>query len=149
MVSIICGFGLSGRLLRFSYCKLLQPKTTVRSYQPPARAVSGRSPMRAIKGRHGGRLRRHGHWGHILTFDTPPHPRPVDIPKFPGVGASPAPLNPRTMYGLIAIIPLVSRSANNSKSAILITASNRSIPFCISTIGTNPPEPCASVVAFS
>ena len=43
---------------------------------------------------------------------------------------SPAPLNPRTMYGLIAIIPLVSRSANNSKS-------------------TNPPEPCASVVVFS
>ena len=86
--------------------------------------------MWAIKGRHGGRLRRHGHWGHILTFDTPPHPRPVDIPKFPGVGASPAPLNPRTTYGLIAIIPSVSRSANNPKS-------------------TNPPEPCASVVAFS
>ena len=116
--------------LRSSYCKLLQPKTTVRSYQPPATAVSGRSPMRAIKDRHRGRLRRHGHWGHILTFDTPPHPRPVDIPKFPGVGASPAPLNPRTTYGLIAIIPSVSRSANNSKS-------------------TNPPEPSASVVVFS
>jgi hypothetical protein len=102
--------------------------------------------MRAIKGRHGGRLRRHGHWGHILTFDTPPHPRPVDIPKFPGVGASPAPLNPRTMYGLIAIIPLVSRSANNPKSAILITASNRATPFRVSTL--DPPELCASAVAF-